>query len=77
MNRLNILFFVVIAYAAFDLFRTLRSGRAHGRRSGTITRKGQPERFWRYVYAGWAVLAFFVAAFVWATVWPDSFATRN
>jgi len=67
MNRLNILFLVVGAYAAFDLIRTLRTGRARGR-MGTITREGQPKRR----YAGWAVLAFFVAAIVWATLWPDS-----
>jgi hypothetical protein len=71
MNRLNVLFLLVGAYAAFDLIRTLRTGRARGR-MGTITREGQPKRFWRYVYSGWAVLAFFVAAIVWATLWPDS-----
>jgi hypothetical protein len=72
MNRLNILFLLVTAFAAFDLVRTLRTGRAHGRWSGTITRERQPKRYWRYVYAGWVALAFFLAAFVWATLWPDS-----
>jgi hypothetical protein len=72
MNRFNVLFLVVGAYAAFDLIRTLRTGRAHGRWSGTITRERQPKRFWRYVYAGCVVLAFFSAAFIWATLWPDS-----
>jgi hypothetical protein len=64
MHRLNTLFLLVTALAAFDLFRTLRTGRARGRWSGTITREGQPKRFWRYVYSGCAVLVFFLAAFV-------------
>jgi hypothetical protein len=72
MNRLQFPLLLVIAYAAFDLIRTLRTGRARGW-LGTITREGQPKRFWRYVYSGWAVLAFFVAAIVWATLWPESF----
>ncbi len=63
------------AYAGFDLIRTLRTGRARARR-GTVTRKHQPECYWRYVYAGFAVLLFFVAAFVWATLWPDSLGGR-
>jgi hypothetical protein len=72
MNRLNILFLLVTAMAAFDLFRTLRTGRAHGRWSGTRTCERQPKRFWRYVYAVWAAVASFSAAFIWATLWPDS-----
>jgi hypothetical protein len=71
MNRLQFPLLLVIAYVAFDLFRTLHTGRARGW-LGTITREGQPKRFWRYVYSGWAVLTFFVAAIVWATLWPDS-----
>jgi hypothetical protein len=71
MNRMNILFLLVTVMAAFDLFRTLHTGRAHGRWSGTITRARQPKRYWRYVYAGCLVLAFFLAAFIWSTLWPD------
>jgi len=76
MSRLKILLLLVGAYAVFDLVRTLRTGRARGK-GGTITRKGQPEQYWRYVYAGWVMLAFFVAAFVWATLWPDTFSGAN
>jgi hypothetical protein len=75
VNRLNILFLLVSAFAAFDLIRTLRTGRARARMG--VTRKHQPDRYWRYVYAGWAALAFFVAAFVWATLWPDSLGLRH
>ena len=56
MNRLNILFLLVSAYAAFDLFRTLRTGRAHGRWSGTITRERQPKRIG--ANCNWESLAF-------------------
>jgi hypothetical protein len=69
------LLLLVAAYAGFDLIRTLRTGRARGW-MGTITRERQPKRFWRYVYSSWAVLAFFVAAIVWATLWPDSLRGR-
>jgi hypothetical protein len=72
---LKLLLLLVAAYAGFDLIRTLRTGRARTRMI-TVTRKHQPARYWRYVYAGFAVLLFFVAAFVWATLWPDSLRGR-
>jgi hypothetical protein len=72
---LKLLLLLAAAYAGFDLFRTLRTGRARGR-GGTITRKGRPDRYWRYVYGGFAVLLFFVAALVWAALWPDSLRGR-
>ena len=56
---------------AGDLVRTLRTGRARGR-FGTITRRGQPKRFWRYVYGSWAVLAFCAVLFLWILIAPDS-----
>lgn len=59
---LKLLLLLVAAYAGFDLIRTLRTGRARTRIT-TVTRKHQPVRYWRYVYSGFAVLLFFVAAF--------------
>ena len=74
-QMLKLLFLLVAAYAGFDLIRTLRTGRARTRIT-TVTRKHQPARYWRYVYSGVAVLLFFVAAFVCATLWPDSLGRR-
>ncbi|HKF73483.1 MAG TPA: hypothetical protein VKB68_17140 [Stellaceae bacterium] len=56
---------------AADLAWTLRSGRARGR-FGTITRRGQPKRFWRYVYSSYVVLAFCAAVFLWVLIAPQS-----
>jgi hypothetical protein len=74
-RMLKLLLLLVAAYAGFDLIRTLRTGRARIRIT-TVTRKHQPARYWRYVYSGIAVLVFLVAAFVWATLWPDSLRGR-
>lgn len=60
------------AFVSFDLVRALRTGRARGR-GGTVTRKGQPQRFRRYVYADFVVLAFGVIGFIWALASPASF----
>jgi len=68
---------IIIADAALavlvaaDLAWTLRSGRARGR-FGTITRRGQPKRFWRYVYSSYVVLAFCAAVFLWVLIAPQS-----
>jgi len=56
---------------AADLAWTLRSGRARGR-FGTITRRGQPKRFWRYVYSSYVVLAFCAVVFLWVLIAPQS-----
>ena len=45
MHRLDFLLLIVIAYAGFDLFRTLRTGRAHTWMNGTATRERQPGRY--------------------------------
>ena len=58
-------------WIAFDLYRTLRTGRAHGR-LGTITRK-QEGRFQRYVWSDWLMLAFCAAVILWLLISPDSF----
>jgi len=74
MRNVNFLLLdgLVAVYAAFDLIRTLKSGRARTWMDGTATREHQPERFWRYVYGGWAVLALCAIGFFWALLWPDS-----
>ena len=58
-----------------DLAQTLRTGRARGRASN-ITRQGQPERYWRYVYASCAVLVLCAVALLWMIVSPGSFALK-
>jgi hypothetical protein len=65
-HLLVLLALVLAAYVSFDLHRTLRTGRAHGR-LGIITRE-QAGRFRRYVYANWAVLAFCVGMIVWVLI---------
>jgi len=72
MNRFNVLFLVVGAYAAFDLIRTLRTGRAHGRWSGTINARAATQAVLRYVYAGCVVLCVLLGRLHLATLWPDS-----
>ena len=58
-------------FVAFDLYRTLRTGRAHAR-FGTITRK-QEGRFRRYIYGDWVVLAFCLGVVLWVLISPDTF----
>jgi hypothetical protein len=60
------------AFVTFDLMRTIRSGRAHGK-YGIIRQKGQPNRFRRYVYADWIVLVLCAGAIVWALISPETF----
>jgi hypothetical protein len=72
-SQLVILSALVLAVVdIFDLSFAFRTGRARGR-YGTITRKGQPRRFWRYVYGGCAVLLFCAGVILWALISPDSF----
>ena len=63
---------VAAAVNVVDLTVALRTGRARGR-FGTITREGQPRKFWRYVYAGYAVLAGCSVTILWALISPGSF----
>jgi hypothetical protein len=55
-----------------DLAIPLRTGRA-GARAGTITREKQPQKFWRYIYGGSAVLLVCVGVILWALILPGSF----
>jgi hypothetical protein len=57
-------------YVSFDLLRTLRTGRAHGK-FRVFTSKKQPAAFRRYVYADWIVLAFCVVVIMWILIWPE------
>ena len=74
MSRAHILLLLDVALAAFvsvDLMRTLRTGRARGR-GGIITRKGRPQKYWRYVYASYVVLAACAGLFLWIVIAPQS-----
>ena len=74
MTRPQLLLLIDISLALFvgaDLARALRTGRARGR-GGFITRKGRPQKFWRHVYASYAVLAFCAALFLWILIAPES-----
>jgi len=71
-NRIILFALGIAAFVTFDLIRTIRSGRAHGR-FGIIRRKGQPGRFRRYVYADWIVLALCAATILWTLVSPETF----
>jgi hypothetical protein len=75
MHRSNTIILLAMALAAFvtfDLIRTIRSGRAHGK-YGIIRQKGQPGRFRRYVYADWIALALCASALLWALISRETF----
>ena len=63
---------IVAAFVAFDLARVLKTGRARVWLGGTVTREHRPGRYWRYVFGGCAALAFCLAVFSWAILWPES-----
>jgi hypothetical protein len=71
-NLILLLVVVLAAWTAFDLRHALTTGRARSR-TGRVTREHQPGRYWRYVYADCAVLAFCAAIFVAVISWPDFF----
>jgi hypothetical protein len=62
----------IMAFVGFDLYHTLRTGRAWGR-WGTITQQKRPERYWRYVHASYVVLALCAGLLIWVVAWPESF----
>jgi len=62
----------VAAMVIADLRRVLATGRARVWLGGTVTRDHQPGPYWRYVYGGYAMLAFCALAFAWTILWPDS-----
>ena len=75
MQRSHAVIFLFLGVAAMQgvqLAIALRTGRASGR-YGTITRQGQPRRFWRYVYSAYAVLLLCAVATLWALISPSSF----
>jgi ABC-type Fe3+ transport system permease subunit len=72
IRHLIFLVLLVIVLVGLDLYRTLSTGRARGR-NGTITRKGQPDRYRRYVYASCALLALCAVALVWMLFRPGVF----
>ena len=76
VRALIVLDLLLALMVGLDLVRTLRTGRARGR-GGTITRQHRPEKFWRYVYASWAMLGVCAVALVWMLVSPESFASAG
>jgi hypothetical protein len=75
MQRSTIIILLALGVAAMqtaDLVVALRTGRARGR-GGTITRKGRPRRFWRYIYSAYALLLLCAGAILWALISPQSF----
>ncbi|HEV3176183.1 MAG TPA: hypothetical protein VGZ72_09355 [Stellaceae bacterium] len=74
MTHAHLLLLMDVALAAFvgfDLRRTLRTGLARGR-GGTITRQKRPEKYWRYVYSSYAMLAACAGLFLWILIAPES-----
>ena len=74
MTKLHVLLAMDVALAALvgaDLRKTLRTGRARGR-FGTITREKRPEKFWRYVYASYVLLAACAGVFLWIVIAPQT-----
>jgi H+/Cl- antiporter ClcA len=67
-----LLFLAVAVMQGTQLASALRTGRASGR-YGTITRQGQPRRFWRYIYSAYVVLLLCAVATLWALISPNSF----
>ena len=75
MQRSHFIILLALLAAAvniFDLTVALRTGRVRSR-FGTFTRQGQPRRFWRYVYAGYPVLAICAGLILWVLISPGSF----
>ena len=64
---------LLAAYTAFALRRALITGRAPVWPGGNVTRKGQPARYWRYVYSFWGVLAACLVLFLALILRPDFF----
>ena len=76
MARQNLLILIALALAVFvgfDLIRTIRTGRGLPSRIGTTVTRKQPQRFRRYLYGDWIVLAFCVALILWALIRPETF----
>jgi len=74
MQRSHAIILLFLGLAAFQgvlLAIALRTGRARGR-YGTITREGQPRRFWRYVNSAYVVLLLCAGVILWALISPSS-----
>jgi hypothetical protein len=67
----------MIAFAAIvslaQLGRALKTGRAPLWPGGTATRKGQPKRYWRFVYGSVVVVVGCLGAFAWVMLDPVTF----
>jgi hypothetical protein len=73
-NYLLFVFALLLAYAAFDLRRALKTGRVPRRGSGGIaTRAYQPRLYWRHVGQVWGMLLLCAAAVIATILWPGVF----
>jgi hypothetical protein len=62
-TSLLLLYVLLTAMITYDLVKTLRTGKARGR-GGTVTRKGRPGLFKRYVIADVVMLVLCAAIIV-------------
>jgi succinate dehydrogenase/fumarate reductase cytochrome b subunit len=75
MQRSTFIILLLLGLAAiqtFQLVNGLRTGRIRTR-TGTVTRNGQPRRFWLNVYISYVVLLLCAGAILWALISPASF----
>ena len=71
----HLLLIIVLAglVSVFQLLRALSTGRSPLWPGGTATRKGQPTRYWRFVYSAVVVIAGCVAVSAWVILEPAAF----
>lgn len=56
-----------------DLSRVLKTGKAHLWPGGVATRKGQPRRYWRYVYSSVFFATACLGVLTWVMIDPVTF----
>jgi hypothetical protein len=69
LRGLLLIAFILLVMVVRDLRRTLRTGVARGS-WGSFTRKRNPKKFVRYVYASYAMIAFCIVVFLWVILTP-------
>jgi hypothetical protein len=81
-NQVTLLIAAVLTvYLTLDTVVILQTGKTPGlfykylryrRRYGPITRKGNPRRFWIYIFGNLAVLVMCIAYLAWALISPET-----
>lgn len=71
----RLIFMIVLAglMCLADLARVLKTGKAHLWPGGIATKKGQPRRYWRYVYSSVFFLTGCIGVFAWVIIDPVTF----